>query len=522
MEPAPESAALPTALDGPDTDVFRSLFDRHDAVMLLIDPASGAIVAANRAADRFYGYGEGALAGRSIASINTLPPEKVAEERAAAAAEARNYFVFPHRLASGEVRTVEVHSSPVQVGDRRLLFSIIHDITDRLRTEEALRSAQKLESLGLMAGGIAHDFNNLLTMLQGNLSLLRASLGDPGQAPVHLDHAEQVLQRAADLTRQLLAYSGRGVFVVGPLCLNKLLEEMAPLLAVGISRHAHIETELDGHLPWIEGDRTQLQQVLLNLVTNAADAIAPEEGRIILRTRREELDADALAARFPGYELSPGTYVVLEVSDTGRGMDEEVRARLFDPFFTTKGPGRGLGLSAMVGILRGHHGGVRMDSAPGRGTTFTLAFPRLKRPAAQAEKPLDAEAPLARDLSILVVDDEPALRDTTAALLRTRGWRVRTAEDGQDALDQLEADAAVDIVILDLTMPRLDGVQALPLILARAPKARVVLSSGYTSQDVHGLLQDLGAAGFLQKPYGAAELEAAVRRAAEALRDSPA
>jgi PAS domain S-box-containing protein len=513
MEPAPEPPAPRPSLEGPDEAFFRSMFDRHDAVMLLIEPGSGAIVAANRAADRFYGYGDGALLGRSIASINTLAPEAVARERAAAAAEERNYFVFPHRLASGEVRTVEVHSSPIQMDERRLLFSIIHDITDRRRTEEALRSAQKLESLGLMAGGIAHDFNNLLTVMQGNLSLLRQSLGNPAEALPALDHAEQVLQRAADLTRQLLAYTGRGVFVVGPLCLNKLVEQMAPLLTVGISRHARIVPELDGHLPWIEGDATQLQQVVLNLVTNAADAIAPGEGVITLRTRREELDEAALAARFPGWDLRPGTHVVLEVSDTGKGMDEEVRTRLFDPFFTTKGPGRGLGLSAMAGILRGHRGGVRVDSAPGRGTTFTLAFPRLKRPALlSAPTAAEAQAPLPGGLTVMVVDDEPTLRDTTARLLERRGLRVRLAEDGQDALDQLAADPAVDVVLLDLTMPLLDGVQALPRILELCPGAKVILSSGYTRQDVQGLLQELGAAGFLQKPYGAEELEGAIRR----------
>jgi PAS domain S-box-containing protein len=388
------------------------------------------------------------------------------------------------------------------------LVGTFQDITDRRTTEEAFRQAQKMESLGLLAGGIAHDFNNLLSAIGGNLELAQMSMGPQPEAGAFLLRIEKILRRAAQLTQQLLAYSGKGRFVVRPLCLNAVAEEMAKLLEVSISKRVNLVYRFQEGLPLTDADGAQLQQVIMNLVTNASEAIGDRDGTITVRTGAEHLAGPGGQLEQHGWTLAPGLYVTLEVTDSGCGMDAETRRRLFDPFFTTKVSGRGLGLSAMLGILRGHHAGIRIHSSPGQGSSFKLFFPASAGAAAEEAVPAAAGEAAARAAGrILVVDDEADILTASAELLTALGYQAVLAEDGLDALECYSAaPGEYDLVILDLSMPRMDGREAAQALRALDPEARILLCSGYNEADATRGFAPGVLAGFLQKPYSVREL----------------
>ena len=404
-------------------------------------------------------------------------------------ASAFNTSLVPLRDASGKVSRIA---------------GVCRDITESRRAEERLRQSQKLESLGLLAGGIAHDFNNLLTALVGNLGLVREN---PGAATTYLDRMESTIHRAADLTRQLLAYSGRGRFVVMAHDLNLVVEDITELLSVSIPKKVRLDFRLGADLPAVEADSAQLQQVIVNLVTNAADAIGAEEGRILIATRRRIVDESEVASRFSGQELTPGEYAVLEVTDTGCGMSEEVRERIFDPFFTTKETGRGLGLSAMLGILRGHRAGLILQSEPGKGSSFQIYFPAAKGAADQGAQDRDAKVLKAGGL-ILLADDEIDVRDSVAATLKRMGFEVDAAQDGSEAVARFEQrpDAYL-AAMLDLTMPRMGGRDAAARIHAARPDLPILLTSGYSEAEA---LEGAAHLHFLRKPFLARDLHDAL------------
>ena len=380
------------------------------------------------------------------------------------------------------------------------IAGVCRDLTESRRAEERLRQSQKLESLGLLAGGIAHDFNNLLTALVGNLGLAREN---PGNAAAYLDRMEATIQRAADLTRQLLAYSGRGRFVVMAHDLNLVVEDITELLGVSIPKKVRLDFRLGADLPSVEADSAQLQQVIVNLVTNAADAIGDAEGRILLATRRRIMDESEAASRFAGQNLAPGEYAVLEVTDTGCGMTEEIRERIFDPFFTTKETGRGLGLSAMLGILRGHRAGLSLQSEPGKGTTFQIYFPAAKGPAEAGAQGKDAKVLKAGGL-ILLAEDEMDVRDSVTAILKRMGFEVDAATDGADAAARFEKrPEAYLAAMLDLTMPRMGGRETAALLHAARPDLPILLTSGYSESEA---LEGAPHLHFLRKPFLARDL----------------
>ena len=401
----------------------------------------------------------------------------------------------------------------------RILGTVV-DITDRVRQDNERQRleteghhAQKLESLGLLAGGIAHDFNNLLVGVLSNASLALLDLDPDSPARDVVLEIESTAQRAAELTRQLLAYSGKGRFVVEPLTLSDLITEMTPLLHSVTSKSATLQLELDPELPPMRGDASQLRQVIVNLITNASDALLGKSGSITVRTARGV--ATSLDTKHPQFgELAANTETVcLEVIDSGCGMSRATADRIFDPFFTTKFTGRGLGLAATLGIVCGHQGRISVRTAPDEGTSILLEFPVAELAARPARAAADDHRPSGHG-TVLVVDDDRVVRGVCTALLSRRGYAVESAESGRDALDRLaQRTEPFVFVLLDLTMPGLSGIEVLREVREheraedRVP-VTVFLMSGYSEQDVSSGLGDLTIAGFLQKPFTISDLDA--------------
>ena len=388
------------------------------------------------------------------------------------------------------------------------LVGVAQDVTDRKRNEDMVRHKQKLESLGVLAGGIAHDFNNLLTGILGSASLLAESNFAGLSEAELLQNIVAAAERAADLTRQMLAYSGRGQFQISLLSLGQEVQQITSLLQASLPKHVVLDLQLDAHLPLIEGDAGQIQQLVMNIVLNGAEAISPPGGAVTVSTTLYYLDAEEIAAAFPGEDLAPGEYVLLEVKDTGSGMDPATLAKIFDPFFTTKFTGRGLGLAAVQGIVRGHRGGVQVHSTLNQGTSFQVFLPGS---AQKAEGKLpEGDRELKGSGIVLVVDDEEVVRQTSRLALYRYGYEVILAENGLRALEIFrEQGGEIAVVLLDMTMPVMSGEEALPDIRRLQPSVRVIATSGYSESEARTRFGP--GVYFLQKPYTAKQLAEAVR-----------
>jgi signal transduction histidine kinase/ActR/RegA family two-component response regulator len=402
-----------------------------------------------------------------------------------------------------------------QLGDelRRTSQALARREEEQRKTEESLRNTQRIESLGVLAGGIAHDFNNLLAAVLGNLNLaqMRLEPDNPAQRP--LGQAEKAVHRATELTRQMLAYSGRSHFVVKPLNLNLTVQEMSHLLHVTLSKKTTLKLDLAPELPPVMADVAQLQQVVLNLVTNAAEAIGTQEGTISLRTHAKDLEGSALEALCPNQGLEAGPYAILEVTDTGCGMEPEVLERIFDPFYTTKLTGHGLGLSAMHGILKIHRAGIHIQSEPDAGTTFKILFPATEETLPGALNVGFGPKQTFQGLA-LVADDEPMVLEFAAAALESMGFDVILARDGAEAVARFQENPeGIRLAILDLTMPRMDGLEAFAELRRLRPALPVILSSGYDADATAHRLMDQGQAWFLPKPYPMSEFRRVVCKA---------
>jgi PAS domain S-box-containing protein len=500
---------------------YRELFENANDIVYTHD-LEGNFLSLNKAGEEISGYTREEVRGMNAIEI-TLP-EFRERTKEMVAKKLRGEETTRYESA---IRAKDGHHIPVEVSTRLIyrdskpvaIQGIARDITERKQNEEEkqrlqaqIQHAQKLEGLGVLAGGIAHDFNNLLVGILGNAGLALTRMPVESPARKFVEKVETTANRAAELTSQMLAYSGKNTLEKQPLNLSRMTTEMGHLLDASISKKVTLKYECEPNIPMVQGDPAQIHQVIMNLITNASEAIGEAAGLITLRTSLYNLGEDELATAWLDDNLSPGMYVCLEVSDTGCGMDENTRNRIFDPFYSTKFAGRGLGLAAVMGIIRSHDGAIKVYSEIGEGTTFRVFFPAaLHGPASVEMLSADDYAGEVHQWCssglVLVADDEEDVRTVAEASLEPVGFDVITAVNGMDAVAMFRRHAdAIRVVVLDLTMPVMNGEEALQEIHAIRPDVPVILSSGYTRQDAAGRFPELDFAGFLQKPYSPGRL----------------
>jgi two-component system, cell cycle sensor histidine kinase and response regulator CckA len=478
----------------------------------VFDGESGDCIIANQPIADLVGGKIDELLAQNFRGIPSWQPSGVRESAEEVLRDgATRHLEGAFRTSFGRGVNIDCFLSRFHVEGRAHLLCIVVDIEQRKRLEEEHRQieaqmlhVQKLESLGVLAGGIAHDFNNILMVVIGNTDLAMMRIGPDSPARENLRQIEHAANRASDLARQMLAYSGKGRFVIENLDLHRIVEEMAQMLEVSVSKKVSLQYRCQPGLSCISGDATQLRQVLLNLVINASEAIGDETGSISIATSSRVCDREYLSGSWIDDHLAEGIYIVLEVADTGCGIDPEVLPKIFDPFFTTKFTGRGLGMAAVLGIVRGHRGAISIRSVKGEGTVFTLLFPAVSAASdcgSRGGEP--AAAGITRGSgTILLVDDEERIRTLAQEMLQALGYRVLLACNGREAVEvYAEHRGEIGCVLLDLTMPEMDGEQTFVALRCLDPGVRVVISSGYNEQEVSRKFAGKGAPGFIQKPY---------------------
>ena len=477
--------------------------------VVLTDPRR-TILFVNQAFARMLGYTPEELVGKHGSTIRFSEDEheglQMLEQLQHATALPRR--VVRYRSKTGHEVWASIAVMSVRAADAFAgAVTVVTDITESRKLDVKLQQAQKLESLGVLAGGIAHDFNNLLVGILGNAGLALEDLPPEAPAREQLADIHAAAIRAAELTKQLLAYAGKGRFVIARIDLRRLIEEMSHLLAAVIPKNALIKYHFAPNLPLVEGDAAQLRQIVMNLITNAADAIGQRSGIITVSTSVVEADRAYLADTYLDEGLPAGYYVSLEVADTGVGMSPETRAKIFDPFFTTKFTGRGLGLAAVLGILRSHRGAIKVYSELGRGSTFRVLLPAANTSPDSLRSPA-ASPSLQKEYGlILVVDDDESVRSVAKRALERVGFKVLTACDGVEGLEVFTAhQKEIRAIVLDVTMPRMGGEETFRRLRQIAPDVRVLLSSGYSEQEATSVFAGKGLAGFLEKPFTTATL----------------
>ena len=490
---------------------YREIFD-NAADLILTHDLQGTITSFNPAAERLLGWPAAEITGRNISEILARDERDTTGGITAPAPtlQAENGVLFQLDLLARDGRRIPVevsswtafaHGQPIgRHAICRDLTERLRDQAERTRLDRKIQESQKLESLGVLAGGVAHDFNNLLTTILGNASLAQMDSPADSRAQPCLQQIEIAAERAAGLCQQMLAYSGQGRFVVKRTDLSVLIRQNEALLRASINRKAALVLRLADHLPATIADVTQIQQMIMNLVTNAGEALGENTGTITVTTGTTQATRADFAASHLSPELPEGEYVFLEIADTGAGISPEARDKIFDPFFSTKFTGRGLGLAAVLGIVRGHRGAIRVTSQPHVGSTFRVLLPSTGTPSLQAELPFPASGRANR--LILLADDEESVRDTTRRMLENLGYDVLVATDGFEAVEQVrQTGPRLCAVLLDLTMPRMDGAEAFVAMRALHPSLRVLLMSGFAEQQALARFAGLGLTGYLQKPF---------------------
>ncbi len=494
----------------------------HSPALIFLKDLEGRFLLCNEAFANYCQRPREAIVGRKdedFVSAEKARHYQALDAQVLAAGRPLEFETKPGEEADGAVYLS--HRFPLldEQGRPYAICGIASDITERQAAEEHKRllerkllEAQKLESLGVLAGGVAHDFNNILTSILGNASLAALDLPENHRVRRQLAQIERASQRAADLCSQMLAYAGRATVLTAPVNLSELIRDTTALLEISVGKRVRLDLQFDDQAAAVMGDATQLRQIVMNLVINAADAMGVRtDGVVAVRTSARTLTADFFEAAIQSPKRPAGRYVGLEVSDNGSGMPPEVLARIFEPFFTTKFSGRGLGLAAVLGIVQSHGGALFVESAPGKGTTFRLFLPATQAPAAGTRVPF---APIPGSLrgTVLVVDDEEAVRELGTQALTLLGVTAFEARDGEAAVKFLRAHSGpIDLVLLDITMPGLSGDETLRQLREIRPNLRAVIMSGFSEGEIMQRCANLGIAGYLPKPFDVAALTAKVQ-----------
>ena len=503
---------------------FRQMAENVGEIFWLYDLDISRTLYVNPAFERIFGLSSASYLLASGAWRKAIHPEDRERVLAAFAIEREGPRETEYRIIhkDGTVRWLRDRAFPIRSADGVVtrLAGVSEDITERKQSEEKqavfenkLQETQRLESLGVLAGGIAHDFNNLLTGILGNASLARMAIPQGDDAQKYLAQIEAVSVRAADLCKQMLAYSGKGRFHVQLLDVSAIVEETTQLLHISIAKGALLRFNLAKNLPPIKADPTQLRQVVMNLVINASEALVGKSGTISLNTGVVRVDKDYLSSTVLADPIHEGDYVFLEFADNGCGMSAETQSHIFEPFFTTKFAGRGLGLSAVMGIVRGHSGAMKVYSEAGKGTMFKLLFPVADGHAQPLQQDASDAANWRGEGSILIVDDEETVRAVCARMVESFGFKAILASDGEEGIERFrERRAEISAVLMDLTMPHVDGEEAFRQIRAMDSDAHILLMSGFNEQEAINRFTGKGLAGFLQKPFKPDQLRAKLRQ----------
>ncbi len=519
-----ERRRIETALRHSETR-YRTIIDSVNEAIFIHEPDTGVILDINQRATELFGYTRESLLNQDIGTLSANTPPYTAADGIhwirRAMTGTPQAFEWHSRARDGRLFWTDVNIRHMLLDGQMRILVTIRDSSARKQaealhheSEARLLHAQKLESLGVLAGGIAHDFNNLLMAILGNADMALAELPHGVPARQYLAEIGGAVQRATDLCRQLLACSGKGHFNGQPIHIGSLIAELLERPTVLIPKQAVIRYNLSDSLPTVYADTAQLRQIVMNLVVNAAESLGDKQGSITVTTGLLQCDRDYLTGTLLGDGLSEGRYVYIDISDTGCGMDPDTVERIFDPFFTTKFTGRGLGLAAVLGLVRAHHGGLRVTSEAGKGTTFRVLLAVAEAVPAGADGPAPVRDPDACEAgAILVVDDEDAIRTLTCRMVERLGYRPLSAATGEEALrrftdatDAGRQPAAVMGVLMDLAMPNMDGIATSCALRNVVPDVRVILSSGHDVQDISRRYAHERFTGFVQKPYTLSEL----------------
>ncbi|MEM7127667.1 MAG: PAS domain S-box protein [Chloroflexota bacterium] len=489
------------------TELFRKVFELAPIGMAMLD-MNGRYLQVNRSFSRILGYSASQLRKMSASEITHPDDQHLHNDLRSQLmkGEIPSYQVEKRYLRKdGSVVDASVQVSLIRGESGEPLNYIIQiiDLTEHKRAENAMRQAQKLESLGIMSGGIAHDFNNLLTAILAQSSLALALLPKESQSRANIEKVVSAAHRATDLTRQLLAYSGRGQFESKPMDLNSVIRDNLHLVDVAIESKAILDLALTEPLSLIKGDTGQIQQIVMNLIMNAAEAIHNDEGVITIHTDEVTIRQDSTPLlTYANRPLSPGRYIVLTIRDNGVGMSDETKSKIFDPFFTTKAAGRGLGLAAVLGIVSGHDGALKVESELNKGTVFELFFPTTTESLVTQHDSVTQIGHEPYKGKVLIIDDHEPILDAVCTILETEAIETFTACDGLSGIQFFtERSAEIRLILLDLSMPGLSGEETLLRLREIDARIPIILTSGYSTFEITTRFKDANVTAFLQKPY---------------------